>query len=274
QLLSVVLLALAILPSCANPQCRSFNKVAHETIIPSKMVEHTFNVSSSFTSIVAEGCIDVVFTQSGKEFEVKGLIPENFIDKMNVQVNSNTLYISMKPGQYNLSCENGKIPTIYISNKTLRNVSTKGSGDFIVNGNLHLSKGDFNYKSSGSGVFKCGKLQTPDKITFSLSGSGDIQLDSTLSRLFEVNISGSGNANCGSIQASTCGIEIKGSGNVKISGTADSVELTIAGSGDIDAEKLKATTGNALVAGSGYIRCNVKQLTEHTKGTGKILNRF
>ncbi|WP_301194840.1 GIN domain-containing protein, partial [Duncaniella muris] len=136
-----------------------------------KMTDHKFDVSSDFDSIISKGFVDVVFTQSDKEddFEVRGRLPENLIKKMNIEVSGGTLYISMKSGSYENIVVHGEAPAIYVSNKTLKDVSSSGSGDFTVNGNLNASDG-FSVRSSGSSDFKCGVIKADSKdVTVSTS---------------------------------------------------------------------------------------------------------
>lgn len=243
---------------------------------PGKMTDHKFDISSDFDTIVSKGFVDVVFTQSDKEadFEVRGRLPENLIPKMVLEVSGGTLYISMKPGSYENIVVKGETPTIYITNKDLKDVSSSGSGDFTVKGDLTATEG-FAVRSSGSSDFKCGVIRADKKdVTISTSGSGDIEMAGVEAYIFMVHISGSADVDCGTAQTKICSIDIKGSGDVKISGNTDSVNFSIAGSGDIDAGNFKAETGKASVAGSGDIRCNVERLSDRVRGSGDIDNRY
>lgn len=248
----------------------------HKPFTPGKMTDHKFDVSSEFDTIVSKGFVDVVFTQSDEEadFEVRGHLPENLIPKMTIEVSGGTLYISMKPGSYENIVVNGESPTIYITNKNLKDVSASGSGDFTVNGDLIAPDG-FTVRSSGSSDFKCGIIRADKKdVTVSTSGSGDIEMAGVEAYIFMVHISGSADVDCGTAQTKICSIDIKGSGDVKISGNTDSVNFSIAGSGDIDAGNFKAETGKASVAGSGDIRCNVERLSDRVRGSGDIHNKY
>lgn len=248
----------------------------HKPFTPGKMTDHKFNVSSDFNAIVSKGFVDVVFTQSDEDddFEVRGHLPENLIPKMTIEVSGGTLYISMKPGSYENIVVNGESPTIYITNKNLKDVSASGSGDFTVNGDLIAPDG-FTVRSSGSSDFKCGIIRAGKKdVTVSTSGSGDIEMAGVEAYIFMVHISGSADVDCGIAQTKICSIDIKGSGDVKISGNTDSVNFSIAGSGDIDAGNFKAETSKASVAGSGDIRCNVERLSDRVRGSGDIDNKY
>lgn len=248
----------------------------YKPFTPGNMTDHKFDVSSDFDSIMSKGFVDVVFTQSDRDedFEVKGRLPENLIKKMNIEVSGGTLYISMKPG----ACENlvvhGEALTIFVTNKMLKDVSSSGSGDFTVDGDLNATDG-FTVRNSGSGDFKCGVIKAGKKdVTISTSGSGDVEIEGVESYIFMVQISGSADVDCGTVKTKICSIDIKGSGEVKIKGSTDSGDFSIAGSGDIDASNFKAKSGKASVAGSGDIRCNVERLSDRVRGSGDIHNKY
>lgn len=244
---------------------------------PGKYVKHMFEVSSDFSSIVSKGFVDVVFRQSEKDddFEVRGWLPENFIDKMIITVESGTLFISIRPGTYNNLTTGKNSPTIFVTNKLLKDVTASGSGDFSVEGDLKATEDGFTLHSSGSGDFRSGKIMaTKSHVSVSTSGSGDIEMSGVETIIFLVNISGSADVDCGTVQAQSSSIGIKGSGDVRISGSTDSVEFSIAGSGNISASDLVAKTGKASIAGSGDITCNVERLSDRVRGSGDVHNRY
>ena len=248
----------------------------YKPFTPGNMTVHKFDVSSDFDSIMSKGFVDVVFTQSDKDedFVVRGQLPENLIKKLNIEVSDGTLYISMKSGSYENIVVNGEAPTIYVTNKTLKDVSSSGSGDFTVNGDLNAIEG-FTVRNSGSSDFKCGVIKAGKKdVTISTSGSGDFEIEGVEAYIFMVHIFGSADVDCGTAKTKICSIDIKGSGDVKIKGITDSVDFSIAGSGDIDAGDFKAESGKASVAGSGDIRCNVERLSDHVRGSGDVHNKY
>ena len=132
---------------------------------PGKMVEHTFEVSNDYDSIMSKGFMDVVFRQVDKDEDcgVIGHLPENLIQKMEVRVESGTLIISMKPGSYNLNLP--VTPTIYVCNKAIKDVSSSGSGDFTIEGSLDTHGKDFSARTSGSSDFNRVKSKQP-RLTF------------------------------------------------------------------------------------------------------------
>ena len=242
---------------------------------PGKMVEHTFEVSNDYDSIMSRGFMDVVFKQVDKDEDcgVTGHLPENLIQKMEVRVEAGTLIISMKPGSYNLNLP--VTPTIYVCNKAIKDVSSSGSGDFTIEGSLDTNGKDFSARTSGSSDFKSGKIKAAKaNVSINSSGSGDIDIDGADCQIFLVGISGSTDVDCGTVNAKISSISIKGSGDESIRGKTDSVEFAISGSGDIQAGGFKAKSGKATVAGSGDITCNVERLSDRVRGSGDINNRF
>ena len=91
----------------------------YKPFTPGKMVEHKFEVSPDFNAIRANGFLDVVFnpSENDEDFEVKGVIPENLIDMMDVRVEYDTLYIGIKSSFINMQLPS--VPTIYVTHKTL-----------------------------------------------------------------------------------------------------------------------------------------------------------
>lgn len=258
------------------PESEAGEAEDYKPFTPSKMIDHKFDVSSDFDTIISKGFVDVVFKQSENDgdFEVRGRLPENIVKKMNLEVSGRTLYISMKPGAYENLVVHGEALTIFVTNKMLKDVSSSGSGDFTVSGDLNANDG-FTVRNSGSGDFKCGVIKAGKKdVTISTSGSGDVEIEGVESYIFMVHISGSVDVDCGTVKTKICSIDIKGSGEVKIEGSTDSVDFSIAGSGDIDAGNFKAESGKASVAGSGDIRCNVERLSDRVRGSGDIHNGY
>lgn len=242
---------------------------------PGKMVKHTFEVSNDYDSVMSKGFFDVVFKQVEKDEDcsVIGHLPENLIPKMDVRVVSGTLMITMKPGSYNLNLH--ETPTIYVCNKAVKDVSSSGSGDFTIEGDLDTKGKNFSATTSGSSDFKSGKINaTNASVSINSSGSGDIDIDGADCQIFMVGISGSADVDCGTVNAKISSISIKGSGDVSINGKTDTVEFAIAGSGDIRAGSFNAKSGKASVAGSGNITCNVERLSNRVRGSGDINNRY
>lgn len=130
---------------------------------------------------------------------------------MNIEVSGGTLYISMKSGSYENIVVNGEAPTIYVTNKTLKDVSSSGSGDFTINGNLNTSDG-FSVRNSGSSDFKSGVIKADSKdVTVSTSGSGDIDAGDFKAETGKASVAGSGDIRCHVERLSD---RVRGSGDI------------------------------------------------------------
>jgi Putative auto-transporter adhesin, head GIN domain len=118
--------------------------------------------------------------------------------------------------------------------------------------NITIEAPSFEYLGlSGSGNVKVNGSLSGDKMTMSLSGSGDFYLDE--------------------LKYSELSVGISGSGNVKMSGTAESVDLSISGSGNLKANDLKAQKARCRISGSGNLSLNVtKELDATISGSGDI----
>lgn len=249
----------------------------HEVIEAGPLVDYTFDVSSDFTAITAQSFMNIVFVQSSNpaDFGVKGLIPDNFIDKLDVKVKDGTLYISEKFGYYTLKFKRKpkEFPTIYVIGNTLNSVNISGSGKFRVNDDIHVTGGSFNVHITGSGEFNAGNFFAKDaNVNLSVTGSGDIDLKTIVCNSLEGSIAGSGDIDVKTLECNKLDAGVAGSGDIKIGGKAEEVSLYVSGSGDIHALELKALYGKARVKGSGEITCSVRNLEHSTTGSGSIHN--
>lgn len=262
--------------SVSNGNGKGKGKSKKELIKAGPFVNHNFNVSSDFTGVELSGWFDVVFVQSSNasDFQVKGYLPDNLIEHLDVHVKGGKLFIGLKPGNYSLQFKDIKqTPTIYVTNKALTSVRTTGSADFTIQGDLTVTGGDFTVRNTGSSDFNAGKIiANGGKATFSVSGSGNIDVSSIECSNLNVNISGSADVEFDYADVQNADLSVSGSGDIEISGVADRVRLSVSGSGDINARGLKAKSGEAYSSGSGDISCSVYQLRSHSTGSSEIHN--
>ncbi len=118
--------------------------------------------------------------------------------------------------------------TVYISTPTIEKISVTGSGD----------------------VKSAAKFNADDKITFSVTGSGNLSIP---------------------VHAPAVEVSIAGSGDVTIAGETRNVEVSIAGSGNFDGEELKAEDVEVSIAGSGDAKVFADvNLSAKIMGSGNI----
>lgn len=140
----------------------------------------------------------------------------------------------------------------------------------VVDGNLKISfeKG---YSMNYHEPLKI-TLEAPSFAFMGMSGSGNVRANGDLSgEKMTISISGSGNFYLNDLKYSDLAVGISGSGDVNLSGNVESVDLSISGSGDLKANNLKAQKARCRVSGSGNIALNVaKELDASISGSGDI----
>jgi hypothetical protein len=104
-------------------------------------------------------------------------------------------------------------------------------------------------------------LSTHDKMTVtvdavqlhavSVSGSGDLRIESFTTPALAVDLSGSGDAHLGRLETQDLAVSVAGSGDVDGGGHAAHLKIDIAGSGDVKLPQLQADDVKVSIAGSG-----------------------
>jgi hypothetical protein len=116
-------------------------------------------------------------------------------------------------------------------------------------------------------------ITMPDSLSsISITGSGDVTLNSAFKDLDLFIITGSGNINATknlSIKKMTA--SILGSGNITAKGNVETLTTLISGSGDIDFSNLTSKTADCSTTGSGNTYVNVTNtLKVNITGSGNI----
>ncbi|MBR3013131.1 MAG: DUF2807 domain-containing protein [Bacteroidales bacterium] len=204
-----------------------FNGSGSERIVGSKdLVTRTYSVPQ-FTGISDLISADVVYHMTDGEPSVTVEAPDNFIDKLNFQVNDGVLMVRFDD---NKNYSMGKI-TVNASSATLERLTISGSGDFDC-ADLACTGMDVNVNGAGDVTF--GSIRCEGDVSVSIRGAGDIGLDGLSCRKVSV--------------------DIMGAGDVRLVGTAESASLSIKGAGDIDATRLDCQDISSSVAGVGSIK--------------------
>ena len=115
-------------------------------------------------------------------------------------------------------------------------------------------------------------IEAPSFEVLGMSGSGNVRTSGAISGdKMTISISGSGDFDINDLKYNTLSVGISGSGDVDLAGSVESIDLSISGSGDLDAENLKAQKANCRVSGSGNISLYVsKELDASVSGSGDI----
>lgn len=128
--------------------------------------------------------------------------------------------------------------------------------------------------------FQPGKVEiyitVPDIEGLTVSGSGDIFLKETKSRIIDLSVSGSGNIVIEELIAKRVKASISGSGNIRIKdgGTADEMDVSISGSGNVRADGFEANEVSVHTSGSG--NCSITSngsIKARIAGSGNVSYR-
>lgn len=250
-------LLVAVLTIVSMSACRI------EKVYDNKVPVKTYNLNlSGFSSLRNASDCDVHFTQSDA-YKVTLRASQRWYDNHIISVDNGTLVISTKGFKklggvsvINMSNYDNEAE-IWVSAPVINDVSMSGSGDFTLDSdftgkslnmdvrgssdaklrNVTLS-GDFTYTVSGSGDVEIGTVKARGA-KFSVFGSGDVDAKLVGVANTGVEIHGSGDAD---LKFSNCGnadVTVMGSGDVELSGQLRTLSKQISGSGDVETSKLR-----------------------------------
>lgn len=201
---------------------------------------------ADFTGVASGGYFDVYITLGDKEsLRLEG--DAELLKDIETKIEKGVLKIRNKDKKryWDWNSSDRSTVKIYITAKTLTNVSMSGSGHMKVAGTIKSP--DFRVNLSGSGSLVVAAEAV--NVFATLSGSGNMKL-SGLAQTTDLTVSGSGNVNASEFKSKNANAVVSGSGNASLA-----VE-----------QNLKAT-----LSGSGNIRYSGNpSITETKNGSGKI----
>ena len=177
---------------------------------------------SDFHSIKSSGSIDVEISPA-ESFSVEVQNDDNLMEYVITEVQNGVLEVRYKSGSY--SNDHAKV-IVYAP--TLKDISSSGSADIMINGTLQ-SSGEITFRLSGSGDVD-GSVDAPSVKAYS-SGSGDIKL-SGRSKDFLCEIRGSGDVKCEGLRSENADVSVMGSADVHVFASV-SLKVSVSGSGDV-----------------------------------------
>ncbi len=181
--------------------------------------------TAEYDEIKLQGYFDVDLV-AGKEGEISVQAEENLLPYIKVVVEGNVLKIYQEKGK-NLQVSRGNKILITVPFDKISAVNLSGSGDINTKNQIKT-----------------------EKITATLSGSGDLNID---------------------VDASEVEAKLSGSGDVRLKGKSDKLVAKISGSGDISASDLMTKDVEAGISGSGDIKVNcTESLNARVSGSGDI----
>jgi hypothetical protein len=161
----------------------------------------------SFTSVVADGSIDVVVHPSNANRAVVSGY-SNLVPQYETEVNSSgKLRLKFRDKFINVHHNNIKV-----------DVYTTGISSYTING-------------SGNTTIRQGL--TAENMDLDINGSGDIHVEQNKFLNMNCKVNGSGNIHAQSCTTDHANVNISGSGNVKLT-VLKTLSVRISGSGDVD----------------------------------------
>lgn len=199
---------------------------------------------SNFNGISSSGSYEVYIKMGTTEdLRIEG--DKDLIKNIETKVENGTLKIRNSKSSSGWSWTNLGKTKIYITAKSLNNLSVSGSGTMIVNntinsdrlntnvsgsGSIRLNMATTNYNAAVSGSGHINATGHAKKASIAISGSGGFEGQNLKTVTTDIKVSGSGNANVYADEQLNA--HLSGSGNITYSGNAQ-VNQAKSGSGRI-----------------------------------------
>lgn len=198
---------------------------------------------SEFTSLSVHGAMDVQI-DFGTSNTIKVEADENLLPYVETIVNNGQLIIQPKN---NVNLKSRSKIVVHVSMTKINGLQLSGSGN--INGTGPFTNSDQTEISvSGSGNIKLNSVSF-DALVLNISGSGNIHINGGTANSVKTSISGSGNIDCSKVVCESAEAKISGSGNASVN-TNKSLDARISGSGNVY-YKGNPTNISTKVAGSG-----------------------
>ena len=108
--------------------------------------------------------------------------------------------------------------------------------------------------------------------SLSLSGSGDVLVETLKTPSLALSLSGSSDAKLRGLATDELGVKVSGSGNVEAAGSAAKLKISVSGSGDVRTRELASDDVTVSIAGSGDANVTAnKTLSVSIAGSGDVV---
>ena len=212
-------------------------------------VERSYQVGP-FTRIAVAGPYEVD-VRTGAEPSVRASGPEKSIERMEVEVDGDTLRIRPeRRSRLNFTRSSDReVVRLAVTVPSLAGAEIAGSGGIGVD---RIAGESFEGGVAGSGDLRIGNVEV-QRLKIAIAGSGGIRAQGGRAARADYAIAGSGDIDMGSLVAETAAVSISGSGNVNATATGTAA-VDIAGSGDV---RLRGGARcRVSKAGSGNVDCS------------------
>jgi hypothetical protein len=215
----------------------------------------------------------------GSEFKVTLEGDNDILEETVTEVSNDRLVIKRKDNRpafrlfkfnsYSSSFNNKRV-IVNITMPAISGLSVSGSGRAEVIDSF--TAGSLNLSVSGSGQLKLNSVSGED-IDCRISGSGRIVASDIKARSLNLSTTGSGRITLNDVSCENLNSSITGSGSVVIEGKGSigSAKINISGSGRFTGESVPVEAANISVTGSGRCSINVtNSLEARVSGSGNI----
>ena len=182
---------------------------------------------TGFNKVVFSGSLEVLLVPSQREIlTLSG--SQKDVDKIKIQVKSNTLYVGFKKSDLIRIKRTGSHIQAQLSYKQINSIASKG----LVN----IKNKDETLKSDNlilqvEGIGDIDLAVTVKNLKSTISGTGDIKLRGQAVK-HEIKVSGMGDINCERLDSDKVDIKISGSGDAHVL-VKNSLDVKISGLGDV-----------------------------------------
>lgn len=223
-----------------------------------------------FTGIVNNLPFDMEVVIAPGPVSIKAYLPDNYASLVQAVVNDGNMVLCLNS---DVKFDYTGHPSIKVRVPSIKRLLNPGSADMVLNGSPRVSKGSFDYLSTGTGRFKADSINGgTGSVTISLAGTGDAVVNSITSDTVKLLVTGTGSIAC-TVSCQKCQVLTTGTGNITVSGTATDAMLASEGCGSIMAKKLKADTGMISCSGVGDVWSNIASPKIVASGPGSVRNQ-
>lgn len=128
-----------------------------------------------------------------------------------------------------------------------------------------------NARLSGSGSLSIDSGIETDKLSLSISGSGNVKAENIKCSELESSVSGSGALQIGALTADRFRASVSGSGKINASGSVRESDTRVSGSGSVNLSDLTSSKAKSNISGSGKVNLMVNDSLEaRVTGSGNV----
>lgn len=248
---AVACLMLSTTTSCyvrVNDKLIDFSSAENASVKPSGEIEtKTFSYEKIQSICINNGMLEYI---QGTENTpcVTITADKNYFEHIEVTGEDGAVYVKSKIK----NLRSGKDIQITVYSPDLEAMAIVGAGDAhaeSINANADL----FNATISGAGDLTIDSFKGND-LHVSVSGSGDVVLEAVESHDVNISVSGSGDVDANFVKANDVVASFSGAGDITLSGECNVVNVGGAGAGSIDIRALKYSDSKISKSGSVSIK--------------------